>query len=75
MNLFIKLIAFMGSILIFSLITQSALAGKITMINTDTQKVSSGKTLYIYSNSIYSFQFVVKGKCPYSKTFDTKDSH
>lgn len=52
----------------------SAYAGKITMSNPTSEKLSHGKTLCIYEDSIHSFQYVTKGKCPYAKTFDTDDS-
>ncbi|WP_149573136.1 hypothetical protein ACN2AS_11005 [Serratia liquefaciens] len=48
--------------------------GRITMSNPTSEKLSNGKTLCIYEDSIHSFQFVTKGKCPYAKTFDTDDS-
>ncbi|TYE62800.1 hypothetical protein DJ508_03050 [Klebsiella michiganensis] len=44
-----------------------AMATKITM-------TENGKTLCIYQNSIYSFTYLTKGKCPYTKTFNTEDS-
>lgn len=48
--------------------------GRITMSNPTSEKLSNGKTLCIYEDSIHSFQYVTKGKCPYAKTFDTDDS-
>ncbi|CAE1149612.1 hypothetical protein [Serratia sp. Tan611] len=50
-----------------------AYAGKITMSNPTSEKLSSGKTLCIYEDAIHSFQFVTKGKCPYAKTFSTTE--
>ncbi|CAI2497218.1 Uncharacterised protein [Serratia marcescens] len=49
-------------------------AGRITISNPTSEKLSNGKTLCIYEDSIHSFQYVTKGKCPYAKTFDTEDS-
>ncbi|CAI0894713.1 Uncharacterised protein [Serratia quinivorans] len=46
-------------------------AGRITISNPTSEKLSNGKTLCIYEDSIHSFQYVTKGKCPYAKTFDT----
>ncbi|MEL5372819.1 hypothetical protein [Serratia bockelmannii] len=51
-----------------------AYAGRITISNPTSEKLSNGKTLCIYEDSIHSFQYVTKGKCPYAKTFDTDDS-
>lgn len=48
--------------------------GRITMSNPTSEKLSNGKTLCIYEDSIHSFQYVTKGKCPYAKTFETEDS-
>lgn len=48
-----------------------AYAGRITISNPTSEKLSNGKTLCIYEDSIHSFQYVTKGKCPYAKTFDT----
>ena len=48
--------------------------GRITMSNPTSEKLPNGKTLCIYEDSIHSFQYVTKGKCPYAKTFDTDDS-
>lgn len=45
------------------------------MSNPDAQKSIGGKTLCVFSNKIYSFQHVDKGACPYSKTFDMKNSN
>ncbi len=52
----------------------NASAGRITMSNPEQSTTASGKTLCIYSNSIYTFTYVTKSKhCPYSKSFDTSD--
>lgn len=48
--------------------------GRITMSNPTSEKLSNSKTLCIYEDSIHSFQYVTKGKCPYAKTFETEDS-
>ncbi|CZW51432.1 Uncharacterised protein [Enterobacter bugandensis] len=38
------------------------------------ETTESGKTLCTYQNSIYLFTYVTKGKCPYTKTFQTDDA-
>lgn len=48
-------------------------AGQITMVNPQEQ-TENGKTLCVYENSNYLFTYVTKGKCPYTKTFNTEDS-
>lgn len=48
--------------------------GKITMSNPDEQELKGGKRLCTYENSIYLFTYISKGKCKYSKTFDTDDN-
>jgi hypothetical protein len=66
-----------GFYLIFCglLVSFSAAAGRITMSAPEQSMTESGRTLCIYSNSIYTFTFVTKSKhCPYSKTFDTEDA-
>ncbi len=66
-----------GTVLIFCglLLPLSASAGQITMSNPEQSTTESGRTLCIYSNSIYTFTYVTKSKhCPYSKSFDTADS-
>lgn len=62
-------------LLIGLLVTFSAAAGRITMNDPEQTTTESGKTLCVYSNSIYTFTYVTRSKhCPYSKTFDTDDS-
>lgn len=51
-----------------------AMATKITMTDPQEEQTENGKTLCIYQNSIYSFTYLTKGKCPYRKTFNTEDS-
>ncbi|HIE1197551.1 TPA: hypothetical protein ACXJRQ_001930 [Serratia marcescens] len=60
--------------LLAAVAVSSAHAGRITISNPTSEKLSNGKTLCIYEDSIHSFQYVTKGKCPYAKTFDTEDS-
>ncbi len=55
--------------------TFSAGAGRVTMNNPEQSTTGNGKTLCVYSNSIYRFTYITKSKhCPYIKTFDTNDS-
>ncbi len=68
-----KILAGVGLIALFGL-QSPTYAGKITMSNPTSEKLSNGKTLCIYEDAIHSFQLVTKGKCPYAKTFDTDDS-
>lgn len=66
-----------GTVLIFFgfLLPLSASAGQITMSNPEQSTTESGRTLCIYSNSIYTFTYVTKSKhCPYNKSFNTDDS-
>ncbi|HHL9590035.1 MULTISPECIES: hypothetical protein [Citrobacter] len=66
-----------GSVLIFCslLLPFSANAGRITMSNPDQSTMENGRTLCVYSNSVYTFTYITKSKhCPYSKSFDTADS-
>ncbi|EXF37752.1 hypothetical protein J8748_03805 [Klebsiella pneumoniae] len=51
-----------------------AAAGQITMTDPQQKTTESGKTLCTYQNSIYLFTYVTKGKCPYTKTFQTDDA-
>lgn len=51
-----------------------AMATKITMTDPQEEQTENGKTLCIYENSIYTFTYLTKGKCPYTKTFNTEDS-
>ena len=65
-----------GTVLILCglLLPFSANAGRITMSNPEQSITKSGRTLGVYSNSIYTFTYVTKSKhCPYSKSFDTTD--
>ncbi|MDH1756008.1 hypothetical protein [Citrobacter braakii] len=66
-----------GSVLMFCslLLPFNASAGRITMSNLDQSTMENGRTLCVYSNSIYTFTYITKSKhCPYSKSFDTADS-
>ncbi|WP_435926672.1 hypothetical protein [Dryocola sp. BD613] len=66
-----------GTVMIFCglLLPLSANAGQITMSNPQQTTTGNGRTLCIYSNSIYTFTYVTSSKhCPYSRTFDTADS-
>ena len=56
------------------LFSPSAAAGQITMSAPQQETTESGKTLCTYQNSIYLFTYVTKGKCPYTKTFQTDDA-
>ncbi|EOZ1592505.1 hypothetical protein ACLLDM_003419 [Enterobacter hormaechei] len=51
-----------------------AAAGQITMSAPQQETTESGKTLCTYQSSIYLFTYVTKGKCPYTKTFQTDDA-
>ncbi|EPO8027422.1 hypothetical protein ACUF6J_003068 [Enterobacter hormaechei] len=51
-----------------------AAAGQITMTDPQQETTESGKTLCTYQNSIYLFTYVTKGKCTYTKTFQTDDA-
>ncbi|MDM3377424.1 MULTISPECIES: hypothetical protein [unclassified Citrobacter] len=65
------------SVLMFCslLLPFNASAGRITMSNPDQSTMENGRTLCVYSNSIYTFTYITKSKhCPYSKSFDTADS-
>ncbi len=45
------------------------------MNNPEQSSTANGKTLCVYSNSIYTFTFVTESQhCPYSKSFDIVDS-
>lgn len=71
----VRMIMLLAGVMSVALVqVSSAYAGKITMSNPTSEKLSHGKTLCIYEDSIHSFQYVTKGKCPYAKTFDTDDS-
>ncbi len=56
------------------LLPLAAHAGQITMTHPEEEKTENGKTLCTYQNSNYLFTYVTKGKCPYTKTFNTEDS-
>ncbi|MGU6021953.1 hypothetical protein ACV8MV_20710 [Klebsiella oxytoca] len=56
------------------ILSGQAMATKITMTDPLEEQTENGKTLCIYQNSIYSFTYLTKGKCPYTKTFNTEDS-
>ncbi len=56
------------------LLPLAAHAGQITMTHPQEEQTENGKMLCTYQNSIYLFTYVTKGKCPYTKTFNTEDS-
>ena len=56
------------------LLPLAAHAGQITMTHPEEEQTENGKTLCTYQNSNYLFTYVTKGKCPYTKTFNTEDS-
>lgn len=56
------------------ILSGQAMATKITMTDPQEEQTENGKTLCIYQNSIYSFTYITKGACPYTKTFNTEDS-
>ena len=56
------------------LLSQFVAAEQITMSDPQQETTESGKTLCTYQNSIYLFTYVTKGKCPYTKTFQTDDA-
>ena len=51
-----------------------AAAGRITISHPESEELSHGNTLCIYTTPIYTFTITVKGRCPVSKMFDTEDS-
>ncbi|WP_409563610.1 hypothetical protein [Klebsiella pneumoniae] len=55
-------------------VSSQAIATQITMTDPQEEQTENGKTLCIYENSIYTFTYLTKGKCPYAKTFNTEDS-
>ncbi|MCH9354119.1 hypothetical protein M4B92_23355 [Klebsiella pneumoniae] len=61
-------------VLTLALLPALANAGQITLTNPQEEQTENGKTLCTYQNSNYLFTYVTKGKCPYTKTFDTEDS-
>ncbi|MCF6660273.1 hypothetical protein [Raoultella ornithinolytica] len=56
------------------ILSGQAMATKITMTDPQEEQTENGKTLCIYENSMYTFTYVTKGACPYTKTFNTEDS-
>ena len=53
----------------------NATAGRVTMSNPEQSTTENGRTLCVYSNSIYTFTYITKSKhCPYSKSFDVAES-
>ncbi|WP_416332972.1 hypothetical protein [Klebsiella pneumoniae] len=56
------------------ILSGQAIATKITMTDPQEEQTENGKTLCIYENSMYSFTYITKGACPYTKTFNTADS-
>ncbi|WP_312671669.1 hypothetical protein [Pseudescherichia sp.] len=61
-------------VLTLALLPALANAGQITMTKPQEEQTENGKTLCVYENSIYLFTYVIKGKCPYAKTFDTSEN-
>ncbi|WOZ79489.1 hypothetical protein [Kosakonia sacchari] len=55
-------------------ISSMAYAGDITMVDPQQEETANGKTICTYENNTYTFTYITKGKCPYTKTFDTKES-
>ncbi|WP_449576493.1 hypothetical protein [Lelliottia nimipressuralis] len=54
------------------MVTFNAAAGRVTMSDPEQSTTESGKTLCVYSNSIYTFTYVTRSKkCPYSKSFNS----
>ena len=60
-------------VLTLALLPALANAGQITMTNPQEEQTENGKTLCVYENTNYLFTYVTKGKCPYTKTFNTED--
>ncbi|WP_462190631.1 hypothetical protein [Klebsiella pneumoniae] len=56
------------------ILSGQAMATKITMTDPLEEQTEDGKTLCIYENSMYSFTYITKGACPYTKTFNTEDN-
>ena len=65
-----------NSLLVLTLVLLPPLAnaGQFTMTNPQEEQTENGKTLCVYENTNYLFTYVTKGKCPYTKTFNTEDS-
>ncbi|WP_434799914.1 hypothetical protein [Raoultella planticola] len=55
-------------------VSSQAIATQITMTNPEEEQTENGRTLCTYQNRMYTFTYVTKGKCPYTKTFNTEDS-
>lgn len=62
-------------VLMLALLPALANAGQITLTNPQEEQTENGKTMCVYENSNYTFTFLTKGKCPYTKTFDTGESN
>ena len=63
-----------GLLYVLVLLPLATHAGQITMTRPEEEQTENGKTLCTYQNSNYLFTYVTKGKCPYTKTFNTEDS-
>jgi hypothetical protein len=61
-------------LLVAAVAVSPAHAGRITISHPESEDLPNGKTLCIYTTSIYTFTVTVKGRCPVSKTFDTDES-
>lgn len=61
-------------VLTLALLPALANAGQITLTNPQEEQTENGKTLCIYENANYTFTYITKGKCPYTKTFNIEDS-
>ena len=59
---------------VLALLPLASHAGQITMTNPEEEQTENEKTLCTYQNSNYLFTYVTKGKCLYTKTFNTEDS-
>ncbi|MEP9038957.1 hypothetical protein ABKU91_18100 [Enterobacter hormaechei] len=59
---------------VLALLPLASHTGQITMTNPEEEQTDNGKTLCTYQNSNYLFTYVTKGKCLYTKTFNTEDS-
>lgn len=67
--------SFYCALVLVVLLPATGYAGKITMSNPDEQKLTGGKLLCVYSNSLYTFTLVTRStSCPYTRTFNTEDS-
>ncbi|EPC6088937.1 hypothetical protein AAHD88_17640 [Citrobacter freundii] len=64
-----------AAILCGLIVAFNASAGRVTMSNPEQSTTGNGKTLCVYSNSIYTFTYVTKSKhCPYNRTFSTNEA-